>query len=58
MHGILYLPMSLVVLRVPWDTWQCIQAAGKPLGSAARENNWMGSLLATVTLGLQLSGGM
>lgn len=42
MHGILYLQTSPTVLRVPWDTWQCTQAAGKPLGTAARENNWVG----------------
>lgn len=35
MHEILYLKKSLVVLRVLKDTWQCTQAAGKPLGSAA-----------------------
>lgn len=42
MHRILYLQTSLMVLRVPLDTWQCIQTADKLLGAAAQANNWMG----------------
>lgn len=31
-HEILYFQTSLVVLRVPMDTWQCKKAAGQTLG--------------------------